>query len=213
MKESPFNIHAKKYDRWYEEHHAVYESELEAIREVLPEIVPEKSLEIGVGTGRFASALDISYGLDPSEKMLEIAKKRGIELIRGVAEELPLKNSSVKLVLMVTSLCFTDKERTLREIRRVLIPGGELIVAFIERDSPLGEEYRKKAPRSSFFRNANFYTTTEIISNLKENGFQEYHIRQTLFKPLSEIKVYEKPEEGFGKGSFVVIKAINIKDR
>ncbi|MDW7732616.1 MAG: class I SAM-dependent methyltransferase [Methanolobus sp.] len=212
MKESPFDIHAERYDRWYGENRAVYGSELEAIKELLPDVIPKKSLEIGVGTARFASALAISYGLDPSAKMLEIAGKRGIELIKGVAEKLPLKDSSMELILIVTSLCFTDKEQTLREIHRVLVPGGKLIVAFIERNSPLGKEYRKKASEKSFFRNATFYSTTEIINSLEEHEFSEPVLRQTLFRPLQEIKAPEKPLEGFGKGSFVVIKATNIKD-
>lgn len=75
MNESPFDIYAEKYDMWYEEHYAVYESELEAIRELLPEVIPEKSLEIGAGTGRFASALGISYGLDPFRKDVKDRRK------------------------------------------------------------------------------------------------------------------------------------------
>lgn len=212
MKESPFDIHAEKYDSWYEENRAVYESELKAIRELLPDIIPKKCIEIGAGTARFASALGISYGLDPSVRMLEIAGKRGIGPIKGVAEKLPLKSSSMELVLMVTSLCFTDKEQTLREIHRILVPGGELIVAFIERNSPLGKEYRKKTSEESFFRNATFYSAIEIMNSLKEHKFSELVVRQTLFRPLQEIKAPEKPLGGFGKGSFVVIKATNIKD-
>jgi len=212
MKENYFGIHAEKYDRWYEKHHAVYESELQAIRELLPDIIPGRSLEIGVGTARFASTFEINYGIDPSQKMLEIAVKRAIRSIRGIAEELPLKSSSMKLVLMVTSLCFTDRERTLREIHRVLAPRGELIIAFIELNSPLGQEYTKRAAKSSFFKNATFFSAMELVNSLKDHGFDEFAFRQTLFKPMSEIKVAEKPIEGFGSGSFVVIKATNIKD-
>lgn len=211
IKESPFDACARKYDRWYEEHLPVYESELEAIRELLPTDMPERSLEIGAGTGRFASALGIIYALDPSREMLKMAKKSGVGRILGVAEELPLKSSSMELILMVTSLCFVNTERALGEIYRVLAPGGELVIAFIERDSPLGEEYQKKASTSSFYRNATFRSARELIDRLHEYGFREPVIRQTLFKPLSEIKVAEKPEEGFGKGSFVVIRTTSIK--
>ncbi|WP_292463625.1 class I SAM-dependent methyltransferase [Methanolobus sp.] len=213
MSESPFDIYAEKYDRWYEEHRPVYESELEAIRELLPAVIPGKSLEIGAGTGRFASALSLSYGLDPSRKMLEMAEKRGLGRIQGVAEELPLKSSSMELILMVTSLCFINAEKALHDIYRVLAPGGELFVAFIERDSPLGEEYQKKVSKNSFYRNATFYSAGELIDLLLECGFLEPAIRQTLFRSLHEIETVEKPEEGFGKGSFVVIRTTSIKKK
>ncbi len=213
MNESPFDIYADKYDMWYKEHHAVYESELEAIRELLPEVIPEKSLEIGAGTGRFASALGISYGLDPSKKMLKIAGKRGVGPVRGVAEYLPLKSSSIGLVLIVTSLCFVDTERTLSEIYRVLAPGGELVVAFIERNSSLGKEYQRKSGESDFYRNATFHSASELIEVLRKQGFHGPATRQTLFKPLSEIKVLENPEKSFGKGSFVVIRTTSIKKK
>jgi len=55
-----------------------YLSELKALKKVILE--KKKGLEIGVGTGRFASPLGIEYGIDPSEKMLEIAKKRGVKV-------------------------------------------------------------------------------------------------------------------------------------
>ena len=213
MKESPFDIYAEKYDNWYDKHLAVYESELEAIKKLIPPDVPDKSLEIGIGTGRFASALGVSYGLDPSGKMLEIAEKSGIGVIKGIAENLPLKSSSFELILMVTSLCFVDVERTLGEISRVLMPEGKLIIAFIERNSPLGKEYQKRAQEGGFYGNASFCSANEIIKKLEEYGFHEPVIRQTLFKPLSDIKVMERPEEGFSRGSFVVVRTRSIKNK
>jgi ubiquinone/menaquinone biosynthesis C-methylase UbiE len=213
MTESLFEIYAQKYDSWYEKHLAVYESELEAMKELIPPEMPEKSLEIGVGTGRFASALGISYGLDPSRKMLEIAEKHGVGVIKGIAEDLPLKSSSFELILMVTSICFVDVERTLLEISRVLVSGGKLIIAFIERNSPLGKEYQKKAQESHFYGNATFHSAKELINRLEEYGFYEPVIRQTIFKPLSEIKVMQIPEEGFSRGSFVVVGTRSIKNK
>ena len=47
----------------------------------------------------------------------------------------------------------------------------------------------------------------EIIEILKSIGFGDFKFRQTLFRPLDEIKSIEPVIEGYGKGSFVVVKA------
>ena len=211
MKRSAFDIHTWKYDLWYDKNPAVYVSELEAIRELMPSKVAHNSIEVGVGTGRFASELGITYGLDPSAEMLKIAVSRKVECIKGVGEALPVKGSSMKLALMVTSLCFMDAGKALEEAYRILDPEGFLIVAFVERNSLLGEKYRKKASESSFYKNIEFRTTEEVLSMLKEYGFEDLHIRQTLFKSLDRIQDVEKPEKDFRKSSFVVIRARSIK--
>ncbi|MGB3944604.1 MAG: methyltransferase domain-containing protein, partial [Methanothrix sp.] len=57
---------------------------------------------MGVGTGRFAAPLGISVGLDPSLPMMEVARKRGVLCVRGVAERLPFRDGAFDLLLMVT---------------------------------------------------------------------------------------------------------------
>ena len=101
-----FNGAAEKYDQWYETHHWVYQSEILALERLLPRRV--NALEIGVGTGRFASAFNIRVGLDTCKNMLTIAKKRKIQVIQGIAEALPFSSESFSLVLMVTTICFLN---------------------------------------------------------------------------------------------------------
>lgn len=84
-----FNKLFREYDQWYEDNKWVFLSEVEALRKVIPK--GKKGLEIGVGTGRFAKILGIEYGIDPSEKMLSIAKERGIKTFVGRGEDLPLE--------------------------------------------------------------------------------------------------------------------------
>jgi len=45
--------------------------------------VPGLSIEIGVGTGKFAEPLGITYGVEPSENMYKIAQKLNINIIKG----------------------------------------------------------------------------------------------------------------------------------
>ena len=70
----------------------------------------ENSLEIGVGTGRFAEALKIRYGVDPAPKMLELARPRGIDTVLGYAEKLPFHNDTFDSVFMITTLCFVQDQ-------------------------------------------------------------------------------------------------------
>lgn len=211
MKKTVYDIHAKNYDSWYDRNSAVYASEIEAIQKMMPSGSGKNSIEIGVGTGRFASKLGINYGIDPSVSMLEIAACRKVRCIKGVSESLPVKSSSMGLALIVTSFCLMDANLTLEEVHRILSPEGYFIIAFVEKNSILGEKYRKKAPKSRFYRNIVFRTTENIISMLKEHGFGDITVMQTLFKPMNLIQQPEEAEEGFGRGSFVVIKAKCIK--
>jgi len=89
-----FDKYYKKYDLWYERNRFAYLSELEAIKKVLPK--KGKGLEIGVGTARFAKPLGIKYGIDPSKKMLEIAKKKGVNVRLGME-----KNYLLKTLLLI----------------------------------------------------------------------------------------------------------------
>ncbi len=74
-----FDRIAASYDQWYEttEGRAIFVAELECLR-LICESFHGQWLEVGVGTGRFASNLGIARGIDPSMPMLKMAAKRGI---------------------------------------------------------------------------------------------------------------------------------------
>jgi len=197
-----FERYCKKYDAWYDKHKFAYLSELEALRKVLPK--KGKGLEIGVGTGRFAAPLGIKYGIDPSRKMLEIAKKRGVKVRLGSGEKLYFKNSSFDYVAIIITLCFIkDPIKVLGEARRVLKKNGKIIIGIIDKDSFLGKFYQKK--KSIFYKQARFFSVKEATRLLRETGFIKFSYYQTLFKLPDKIDSIEKPKRGFSKGGFVVI--------
>ena len=205
-KVEPFEKYTQRYEEWFEKHKYAYLSELNAIKSILPKF--KKGLEVGVGTGRFAAPLGIQYGIEPSEKMAEIARKRGIKVINGIAENLPFDDESFDLVLLVTTICFVDDVlKTLQEAYRVLKPDGYLIIGFIDKNSPLGEYYQKIKEKNPFYKEANFISTEELLKDLKKVGFKEFKIVQTIFHKLEDIKDIEPVKEGYGEGSFVVIRA------
>lgn len=198
-----FERHAAEYDAWFEKNHATYQAELGAVRAVLPHT--GMGLDIGVGTGRFAAPLGIRYGVDPSPAMAAIARSRGVEVTISKAEILPFPDAYFDYAVMVTTICFVDDLGVaLRETARVLIPGGHLIVGFIDRNSPLGRKYATRKDSDVFYRNAKFYSPEEVCSQLEQSGFHDLIASQTVFEHPDEMSPV-KP--GYGEGSFVVLKA------
>ncbi|WP_456450097.1 class I SAM-dependent methyltransferase [Hydrogenimonas sp.] len=201
---SAFEKHRDRYEEWFKEHGPLYEEELRALRRLLPPF--EKGVEIGVGTGRFAEPLGIKEGVEPSPKMAEVAKERGIEVAQGVAEALPLEDESYDLALMVTTICFVDDPRkALREIYRILKPGGYMLLGFVDKETPLGRLYQKNREKSRFYKEATFYSTQEVLGLLKEAGFGDCKAVQTLFGPDLE-HMEGGVKEGYGEGAFVALR-------
>jgi len=206
----PFEKYSEKYEDWFERNKFVYESEIQAIKELFPKV--KKSMEIGVGSGKFAVPLGIKTGVDPSPRMRKIAQQRGIQVIDAIAEDLPFKGSQFELALMVTSICFVDNlNLAFRETYRILKPGGYLIIGFVDKDSSLGKLYQQHKENSLFYKIATFYSTREVVYNLSKVGFKEFDFRQTIFHGLNEIKNVEPVKEDYGEGSFVAIRALKEK--
>ncbi len=91
-------------------------------------------LEVGCGTGRFLAALAgraKAWGVDPSPEMLAVARGRahGAGLKLGTAEELPFKDAWFERAAMWLVVHLVDRPRALAELRRVLEPGGRLVIA------------------------------------------------------------------------------------
>ncbi|MCF7888644.1 MAG: class I SAM-dependent methyltransferase [Victivallales bacterium] len=171
-----------EYDKWFDTNHNIYQSELNALNELLPTY--KNGLEIGVGTGRFASQFGIKSGVEPSEKMAIISTKKGIDVYIAAAENLPFHNFSFDFVLVVTVLCFLDDAlKAFSEIHRVLQKDGTLITSIIDRKSKSGSLYEKEKVNNKFFKHATFYSTSEVIQLLEKTGFKVLKINQTVFKP------------------------------
>ena len=183
---------------------------------------------MGVGTGRFASPMGISVGLDPSLPMMEVARRRGVVCVRGVAERLPFRDGPFDLLLMVTvDFLLGDKARAFREAARVLAPGGSIVVGFIRRDSPLGRRYEGEKGRdegnkgdkrnegktgkrgrdeAGFYGEARFHSPEEMAALLEGAGFGGLAFAETLFLEPEEMTSLQPPIPGYGRGSFVVVR-------
>ncbi len=173
---------AKQYDKWFEKNRWAYNAELRAIR-LLFTPTSQLGIEVGAGTGRFGFPLGIRIGVEPSRNMRELAQKRGIMVVGGVAEKLPFKDSVVEFVLMVTTICFVyDIYKTFKESFRVLAEGGNIIIGMIDSDSPIGQIYLKHKQDSLFFKQVTFYSVDKILKIMRQTGFYDFDFRQTIFQ-------------------------------
>jgi ubiquinone/menaquinone biosynthesis C-methylase UbiE len=204
----PFDKYVLEYDQWFDNHPAVFKSEVEALREMMP-YGDSHGIEVGLGTGRFSIELGIKEGVEPSFNMRRMAIARGVEVMDAVAEKLPYKDLHFDFVLMASCISyFFNMKKAFMEANRVLKRGGNLIIGFIERDSLIGELYEEKRQRSRFYRQANFYSLTKVLAVLKDTQFHDFTISQTLFGKLDNINEYQASRPGYGEGSFVVVKAV-----
>ena len=202
---SIFNENWKAYDDWFDDHPAIFQSEIKAIKKVAPS--SGQGLEIGVGTARFASIFPVKFGLDPSLNMLKAAKEREVKVIQGVGEFLPFKDESFHFVLIVVTICFvSDPRKVLRESLRVLKREGVLILGIIDRESSWGRYYESRAAHSKFYKAARFFSSQDILNLLNYIPGALSNTYQTLLHPPPELKKTEEPQPGHGKGGFVVFK-------
>ncbi len=206
-KVEPFDRYADRYEDWFERNRFAYESEFLAVKRLFPE--DSVGVEVGVGTGRFAEPLGIKVGVDPSARMGEVARRRGIEVIAGIAENLPIRDSRFDAVLLVTTICFLDDvEGALKEAYRVMRPGGAIVIGFVDKNSSLGKSCQQRKGENVFYRVATFLSVEEVVQGLERAGFKDFAFAQTIFHDLAEIGDVEPVREGYGEGSFVVMKGL-----
>ncbi len=205
-KSEVFDQNTIRYDGWFEKYPQAFQSELLAVKNLLP--AAGEGLEIGVGSGRFAASLGIKTGVEPSLNMAALAIERGVTVLQGTAENLPVSDQSYAYGLMVTTICFVDDvKRALSEVRRVVKKDGAIVIGFVEKNSFLGKKYQKNARRSIFYRQAVFFSAEEMQSSLQSAGFSDFTWCQTLYKYPKDIRAPEPVKEGYGEGAFVVVRA------
>ena len=131
----PFEENARHYDAWFDQHKIEYDLELQAITALLP--TSGKGIEIGAGTGRFSQPLNIALAVEPSESMRSIAQERGVHIIAGTVESLPVADRSYDYALLVTVTCFLESlPAALKEVHRILKPEGYIILGLIDNTCP-----------------------------------------------------------------------------
>ncbi len=178
----PFNELAEEYDTWFE-NNPLFDLELKALC-AIREKLPRPSLEIGVGPGRFARALEIDYGIDPAISTLQLAAGRSIMGIHAVGENIPFLAASMGSVYLLFTLCFLkDSGRVLKECSRVITSQGRLIIGMVPRFSAWGKQLSEKGENGHpFYRHARLRTIAETKEMLSRNGFAVIESWSTLLQ-------------------------------
>lgn len=157
-----YDRHWREYDEWIKSHLHIHESEVIAFLKVVPSGV---GLEIGVGTGRLATALSIRFGLDPSRNMLKLAQQKSVLVAQGVGENLPFKKESFNFILIVYTIELADDAlRFLKEATKTLKKRGVLILGIANRESIWGKFYEQEAAKGFW----HWYSIEEILRYFKK---------------------------------------------
>ncbi len=153
----------------------------------------EVVLDLGSGGGidvllsaKRVGPTGLAYGVDMTDEMLDLARRNADEagvtnadFLKGEIENIPLPDASVDVVISncVINLS-TDKPRVLREIHRVLRPGGRLGVTDVVAEDRLSPEER--AERGSYVGCiAGALSRNEYEKGLREAGFADVTVRFT----------------------------------
>lgn len=174
----------------------------ETLRSVLPLARVHTILDLGAGTGRFATVLNRAFecrvvAVDPSESMLDQIRSRGFPEItwkRGSGECIPLENASVDLVWM--SQVFhhlDDPARTWKEVRRVLTPGGFLVIrnGTCENDEVI--EWSRCFPEARRVSDECIPSRQHVVATVRHHGFRKVSVQTVYqFQAPSWAEYYEK---------------------
>jgi ubiquinone/menaquinone biosynthesis C-methylase UbiE len=156
-------------------HKKFYKNALKAIK-------PKKDdeyLEIGFGSGIFIkkhiSHVSKIAGIDHSEDMVKLASNINRKLVEsgkaefkhGSASSLPWADNEFSVVVAIEVFFFFDEtDRTLKEIFRVLKPGGRLIIEMAYNKDD-GVDHKKIIKKM----NLKLYSGEEMKKLLKKAGF------------------------------------------
>jgi ubiquinone/menaquinone biosynthesis C-methylase UbiE len=225
-----FNHLAARYDAWYQTPlgSVARALELDAILSLAGVKPGERAMDIGCGTGIYALELAQRgahvIGIDPSMEMIAIAREKlrqaGLtgRFVCGSAEALPFRSGTVDLALGVTSLCYMHSpDRAIEEMRRVLRPGGRLVLGELNRFSFWAFLRRLKGLfRQTIYNQAHFWSRRELERLLQKSGFHPSAARTLLYFPPIPSRTFLKRYRFFdvvlkkllpGTGAFIAMRA------
>jgi len=165
------------------------------ILELIDQLASRRVLDVGCGDGALVCAAALrgaqAMGIDPDPAMLGAARshadKAGVRasFFEGRVERLPFPDASFDVVASVTALCFVqDAAGAVREMARVLRPGGRLVLGELGRWSLWAAIRRVRGWLGSATWNAaRFRTVSELRALAEQAGLSVMVIRSAIYYP------------------------------
>lgn len=174
------------YDH-YPLHQFVFHRDYSVIHR-LPLQASNSILDVGCGTGEAARYLtNHSFqgrlvGVDPSPEMIRLAQAKmkevkNVEFLQAEAESLPFENDSFDVVVSTFSMHhWWNPPAAIREIRRVLKPGGKFVLVDLQSGTALGRiaVYFERLLGSGY----GYFNREQLDRFLKDGEFERIHYRK-----------------------------------
>ena len=165
------------YDSWYQTPMGAFVDRVETdcALGLLEPAAGQSVLDAGCGTGNFSLKLAEMgcrvTAVDVAEKMMDQARQKAvragadIRFLREDMAELPFGDGSFDRVLTMAAFEFLpDPARAVRELLRVLRPGGVLVIGTIEKGGPWAGLYESDAMAGTAYERASFLTGESIAA-------------------------------------------------
>jgi ubiquinone/menaquinone biosynthesis C-methylase UbiE len=165
------------------------------ILDLMGELSGRRVLDVGCGDGVLVCAAVSrgadAAGIDPDPAMLAAARERAARagvratFLEGRMEHLPFSDASFDVVTAVTVLCFvSDAAGAIREMGRVLRPGGRLVIGELGRWSLWAAIRRVRGWfGAKTWRTARFRTDRELRVLAEQAGLSVINIRGAVYYP------------------------------
>ncbi|MHB1224689.1 MAG: class I SAM-dependent methyltransferase [Gemmatimonadaceae bacterium] len=189
----------ERYASWFDTElgRLVWEDERAALLPLLGPVGGKAVLDGGIGDARLAVELVGAgarvTGVDAALPMLRLARRRSehaavaLPLAAGDLEALPFRTESFDLVVAVTVLCVAAApERAIRELARVLVPGGRLVIAELGRWSLWAAQRRLRGFLGhAQWRRTRFWTPASLERLVRVAGLEPVNRAAAVFYPPS----------------------------
>jgi ubiquinone/menaquinone biosynthesis C-methylase UbiE len=141
-------------------------------------------LDIGGNTGKVTEAYSKNCKevvvLEPKRSIVEYGRSHrpNIKFIEGQAENIPLPDGYFDKVIASASFHhFSDQDKALEEMKRVLKPDGKIIILEIDPNTPRGK--RLKFCETLFHTGAKLYQPSQLSKKIEEHNLQVLSIDST----------------------------------